>query len=65
MMCQLYFCTILCLGIHHEHEQHDKYQQARMDFMSKAFAGEGETPIEKDLKKKYHEVDIQVSGWHL
>ena len=52
---------LLCSGIQREHEQHNKYQQARMDFMDKAFVGEGETPIERDLKEKFHEVDMLVS----
>ena len=56
-----YLC--ICSGIQHELEQHDKYQQARKDFMGKAFVHDGETQIEKDLKAKFQEVDMQVSSY--
>jgi len=55
----------LCIfsGIQRELEQHDKYQQARKEFMGKAFVCGGETPIETDLKAKFQEVDMQVSSY--
>ena len=56
-----YLC--ICSGIQREFKQHDKYQQARKDFMGKAFVHDGETQIEKDLKAKFQEVDMKVSSY--
>ena len=41
-------------------EQHDEYQRAKQEFIDKAFVGDRETQIEKDLKMKFEEVDMPV-----
>lgn len=51
--------------IQHSFQLLENYRTAKGNFMGKAFVGDGETQIEKDLKQKYEEIDMLVSYFTL